>query len=201
MLTFDAIGEGLQAMKVLVQANRKVGALLTFQHLNKKQCKTCFLFESKDKPVSQLIKEYGEKFEPGEFQVDEMPDMLRLRETALSVAASALDVEDGGHAEEFLIKSFATAFSQVSEVRAAVIYLSHSPCTTSDRSPSDSLPGWPPSCTAKLSLLASRYPRLSFSVGYYQRFGHLEGMRGLEDGAKVLKDLVPDRNNLGFIEL
>jgi len=203
MLRFDAVGEGLNALKVLVASeNKKVGALLSFQHSSKKQCGTCFLFESKENEVAQLLKEYpGEKFNQGEFTLEEMPSALHLRQTALSAAAMVLEMEEVGHAEEFLIKGFASALLQVSDVGNVIIYLSHSPCTTSDRAPSNSLPGWPQSCTAKLSKLAGQYPKYSFIVSYYKKYGYLETIKDSREAANFLKNLVKDRSNIGFGEI
>jgi hypothetical protein len=43
MRKFDSSNEGLSAMAELVDsASKKVAALLTFQHTNKKQCGDCF---------------------------------------------------------------------------------------------------------------------------------------------------------------
>jgi hypothetical protein len=50
-------------------------------------------------------------------------------------------------------------------------------------------------------MLASRYPKFNFSVGYWKRYGHLEGISDPREGSKFLKNLVRDRDNLGFVEI
>jgi hypothetical protein len=205
MKRFDSIKDGLAAMKQLTESqNKKVGALLTFQNTSKKQVDACFLFESIESPDSQLIGLYpGSLAISGESKAD-MPHLLSARSTAMSAVLSVMDTADlgivpHGHAEEFLIENFETCLGQVSDIANVTVYVSHSPCTKIDARPSNTLHGWPASCTAKFAQLASVYSKYHFSVCFWKEFGVLAGK-----GATIendLKKVSGGLSNLAFVKL
>ncbi len=204
MKKFGSVNDGLQAMKQLVDSQRrKVGALLTFQNQAKKMVDACFLFESVENLDSQLINRYPDPLKiSGESRAD-MPHLLGARQAAIGSVLAVMEPDDlgleqPGHAEEFLIRNFGAACSQVDDIAYVTIYLSHSPCTTHDAAPSNSLPGQPRSCTAKFQLLAATYPQYHFSVCYWREFGYLEGKGSPET---LLKALSGNRGNLAFAKL
>jgi|GEM_PF-2049779 len=85
-------------------------------------------------------------------------------------------IAPGGHAEEWMIRHFDEVLAQAQhqlgqQPTRAIVLNSDSPCTIRDGKPSNNLPGWPPSCTQKLAMLAHRYCSLDWTVFYYKRFG------------------------------
>ena len=206
MKRFDSVHMGLEAMDFVGSQRRKVGALLVFQGENKKLCQTCFLFESKEDEVSQLIYNFQDDLKIQGLAPHEVPNAMAHRQTVIGVVLAGVDhsflgIEQFGHAEEFLIRNFEMAYSEVSQmwgIKNITIYLSHSPCTVNDTKPSNSLPLWPISCTAKFRHLAQKYPKHFFSIVYRKRFGILQGN---DQPDKTLKKLSGNCRNLIFMYL
>ncbi len=201
MLVFDSVGEGVEALSEYAKANRRtVFVLLTFQSGGGKLVPTCFLFKSEADAAGQLVANFADQLRLRGFGRAEMPGALAARDVALraEVAAPAgLGIVLEGHAEEFLIQSFDTCCMRVGgDIRFVTLYLSHSPCTPHDGNASRSMSGWPISCTKKLAMLASRYPRYHFSVCFMERFGVLSGSASIETD---LKALVGNPPNLAFV--
>ncbi|WP_434575862.1 hypothetical protein J3P88_13520 [Pseudomonas sp. Z3-6] len=77
-----------------------------------------------------------------------------------------------GHAEERMLLNFDALYSQFTvatgPIPTAIIYNSDSPCTVDDPRASSLLQ--PRSCSAKLTQLATRYPRTQFTVFYYKAY-------------------------------
>lgn len=208
MQAFSSIKDGLAAMKTMTDTHRKkVGALLTFQDTKRKQVDLCFLFQSIEGPDSQLINLYPTDLKiVGEDRAD-MPHLVSARNTAISSLLNVFDHEDfgiveHGHAEEFLIREFDAARGEVAKqqhvIENVTIYLSHSPCTVHDAQPSNTLHGWPESCTAKLRALAAAHPGLFFSICYWKQFGALEGSTTAESSLKALSG---NLRNLAFAKV
>lgn len=204
MKRFNSVHDGLAAMRDLVDTNaKKVGALLTFQKKNKKQGDYCFLFQSMDKAVSQIIKLYPNDLKITGVEKVDMEQAVHARNVVASVAALGVDneflgVESPGHAEEHLIRGFADAVREASDIANVIIYVSHSPCCTLDANPSSTLPGYPIGCANKLCRLAADNAGYGFSVVYWKKFGLLEG---IPDGAAELNATAGKPNNLTFVEM
>lgn len=201
MERFNSVHEGLAAMKLRAQ-NRKVCALLTFQTTGGKMSDAAFLFESFENPIAQLVRANPD-LRPVGATPAEVPSYLSARETALSVTLSLfgpveLDIKPHGHAEEFLIRNFHVCCGIVPNIRDVTIYQSQSPCTLQDRAPSDSMPGWPPSCTAKYQQLAAAHPAYHFTICFSNAFGVLAGNGQIEKVLKVASGNLP---NLAFAAL
>jgi hypothetical protein len=201
MEQFNSVHEGMTELHKRNVGNKKIHALLTFQHNNNKLCKTCFLFDSKEDAGSQLVK--YDRLKINNVPVLEMPAALAARQVAIDaeLAEGNLDelgVVQEGHAEEFLIDFFETAVALAQDVKYVTIYITHSPCIPSDRKPSHSLPGWPASCTAKFAKLAADHPKYSFTIAFLKKYGNLQGN---DTPQKFLKNLSGDRANLSFIEM
>jgi len=203
MQKYSSVREGLAAMQQFTLRQRKVGALLTFQDTGSKIVDVCFLFESLEAPVQQLIKKMPDMAIKGEAPED-MPHLLAARNTAMRSAISVLGEEElglqtpHGHAEEALLRDFDACCGQVKDIRDVTIYLTHSPCTQHDQAPSDNMQGWPPSCTAKFSQLAASHAKWHFSICYSKAFGAMEGNT---DAEKALKTLSGGLSNLSFVHL
>jgi hypothetical protein len=205
MQMFELVPEGVRALKALVaNNNKKVGALLIFQS-ETEHSNLCFLFESKEGAVSQLIKEYATDLTISGVDRQDMASTVAARQVVVSTLAGVLETEEPGHAEEFLIEHFDIALRKclikTPKIQQVLIFLSHSPCTTNDANPSSTAKGvGPVSCTAKLAELARRNPHYSFSVNYWKKFGVLE--RVASNSASVLEGLVdPPQTNLRFREI
>lgn len=202
MEQFDSVHEGIAELHKRNTGNKKVHALLTFQHNNHKLCKICFLFDSKEDAGAQLIKAY-DQLKISNVPAHEMQAAIDARQVAINAELAEgdpaeLGVVPEGHAEEFLIGYFDTAVAIAQDVKYVTIYLTHSPCTQSDRKPSHSLPGWPKSCTAKFATLAANHPDYSFTIVFLKKFGHLSGNASPQ---QMLKQLSGARPNLSFVEM
>lgn len=202
MEQFDSVQEGMAELRRRNIGNRKVHALLTFQHNNHKLCKTCFLFESKEGARAQLINAY-DKLKISNVPRAEMVAAMNARQVALDAELAEgdpaeLGVVPDGHAEEFLIDYFETAVSIAQDVKYVTIYLTHSPCTVHDERPSRSRAGGPESCTAKFSQLAANHPTYSFSIVFMEKFGHLVGN---DTPQQTLKQLSGVLANLSFVNM
>lgn len=202
MEQFNSVQEGIAELHKRNTGNKKVHALLTFQHNNHKMCKTCFLFESKEDAGAQLIKAYVQ-LQISNVPRNEMQAAIDARQVAINAELAEgdpaeLGVVPEGHAEEFLINYFDTAVAIAEDVKYVTVYLTHSPCTPTDRKPSHSLHGWPLSCTAKFATLAANHPEYFFSIVFLKKFGTLDGN---DTPQRTLKTLSGDRANLAFIEL
>jgi len=97
------------------------------------------------------------------------------------------DYDQEGHAEEHMIESIPRILAQEVESRGAlpargIILNSDTPCTTADKNPSSTLPGWPASCTAKLCQLAKSHPQIQWHVFYMRKFGALQGKSVVDVG-------------------
>lgn len=202
MERYNSIHEGLAELKKRNTGNKKVHALLTFQHKNSKMSQDCFLFESVEDAGAQLIKKY-DQLKLSNLQRGDIPDAIAARQVAIDAELSEgnpaeLGIVAEGHAEEFLISFFDTAVAIVKNIKFVTIYLTHSPCTVNDRKPSHSMPGWPTSCTAKLSKLAADNPQYHFTIVFMEKFG---GLAGNDTPQAHLKQLSGDRANLSFINI
>jgi hypothetical protein len=92
------------------------------------------------------------------------------------------------HAEENVIQNFKELLggSLARElVRTCNIYLSESPCTVMDPRASNSLEGYPASCTAKLKVLAHSYPNLQINVYFAGTYGALDVVTGQKHMGEV----------------
>jgi hypothetical protein len=201
MEKYGSIHEGLAELNKRNVGNKKVHALLTFQHSNSKASRDCFLFESIEGAASQLIKKYDQLKLSNISRID-MPGAIEARNVAINAELmegdpDELGVVQEGHAEEFLINYFTTAVAMVKDIKFVTIYVTHSPCTVHDAKPSRSLPGWPKSCTAKLSKLASDHPEYHFSIVFLQKFGMLASNKAPQT---MLKQLSGEMVNLSFVD-
>ncbi len=200
MLIYDSVHEGVEALREYAASNRRtVFALLSFQR--RKLVKTCFLFKSEGDAASRLIKNYPDLLRIEGFPQNEMRHVLAVRQASINLELlnpQGLGVQPKGHAEEFLIQHFDECCRIVGDIKKVTIYLSLSPCTSIDRNASNSLDGWPTSCTEKFAHLADLNPKYFFSICFDRRFGTLSGSNSIETDLKGRSGNLP---NLAFVWL
>lgn len=133
--------------------------------------------------------------------------VARLKDFLYSEAQSRGVVQHDRHAEEIFLEQWGDCLTNYRILRGrdpkkVDIFLSHTPCTLEDKSPSPSrLLGnsvYPLSCTNKLELFAKKNPAIKLRIYYYNKFGVNESLdeNGVEQYYRK-NSLVVTRMGLG----
>lgn len=206
MKCFNTVNDAISALKgCIVKSNKTVFAVLSFSkddsYIN--TTGVSYLFDSTQKPGAYVAKNSPscKVTTSDKTRVSEYMDAKMFIADILGEILLKEDIiPDGRHAEESLIENFHSclAFQEVGQVKYVNILLTHSPCTTNDKRPSDNLTDQPLSCFSKMLRLAESFDKYNFRVGFLHDFGV---MQQENDSEKVLNEKSSDIKNIEFFKV